>query len=113
MKTKELTEEINIKLREENNIKVLKTYFNDKRNKSFEDKKDAGVAISDIIFYTDDIGDVYFNWGVRKGPYAKDIFCSFERKSDEKKVKNMLMNYGFTIQQTKKGLWIRGVKEQK
>ena len=38
MKTKELTEEINIKLREENNIKVLKTYFNDKRNKSFEDK---------------------------------------------------------------------------
>ena len=76
-----------------------------------DDKKEAGMAIGDIILYTDDIGDVYFNWGVRKGPYAKDIFCSFERKTDEKKIKNMLTHYGFTIQQTKKGLWIRGVKE--
>ncbi len=102
---------IDVKETEKTNIKILKAYFNDKRNKSFEDKKEAGIAIGDIIFYTDDIGDVYFNWGVRKGPYAKDIFCSFERKSDEKKIKNMLTHYGFTIQQTKKGLWITGVKE--
>ena len=92
-------------------IKTLKNYFNNKKNKSFEDKKEAGMAIADIILYTDNLADVYFNWGVKRGPYAKDIFCSFERKSDEKKVKKMLTNYGFTIQQTKKGLWIRGVKE--
>ena len=92
-------------------IKTLKNYFNNKKNKSFEDKKEAGMAIADIILYLDNIADVYFNRGVRKGPYAKDIFCSFERKSDEEKVKNMLTNYGFIIQQTKKGLWIRGVKE--
>lgn len=98
---------IDVKETEKTNIKILKTYFNDKKNKSFEDKKEAGIAIAEIILYTDDIGDVYFNWGVRKGPYAKDIFCSFERKSDEKKIKNMLINYGFAIQQTKKGLWIR------
>ena len=102
---------IDIKEANKTNIKILKNYFNNKKNKSFEDKKEAGEAITNIILYTDDIGDVYFNWGTRKGPYAKDIFCSFERKSDEKKVKNMLTNYEFTIQQTKKGLWIRGVKE--
>lgn len=102
---------IDVKETEKTNIKILKAYFNDKINKSFEDKKEAGIAIGDIIFYIDDIGDVYFNWGVRKGPYAKDIFCSFERKSDDKKIKNILTNYGFTIQQTKKGLWITGVKE--
>lgn len=100
---------IDVKETEKTNIKILKAYFNDKKNKSFEDKKEAGIAIGEIILYADDIGDVYFNWGVRKGPYAKDIFCSFERKSDEKKIKNMLINYGFAIQQTKKGLWIRGV----
>lgn len=80
---------IDVKETEKTNIKILKTYFNDKRNKSFEDKKEAGMGISDIILYTDDIGDVYFNWGVRKGPYAKDIFCSFEKKSDEKDWKNI------------------------
>ena len=110
MKTKELTEEINIKLREENNIKILKTYFNDKRNKSFEDKKEAGMAIGDMLFYSDNIGDVGVQWGiVREGTHAKDIFCHFERKSDEKKLKNMLTHYGFTFQQTEKGLWITGV----
>ncbi len=92
-------------------IKILKNYFNNKKNKSFEDKKEAGMAIADIILYTDNLADVYLNYGTKKGPYAKDIFCSFERKSDEKKIKNILINYGFTLQQTKKGLWIRGVKE--
>lgn len=92
-------------------IKTLKNYFNNKKNKSFEDKKEAGMAIADIIFYTDNLTDVYFNWGVKRGPYAKDIFCSLERKSDEKKIKNMLTNYGFTIQKTKRGFWITGVKK--
>lgn len=112
MKTKELTEEINIKLREENNIKILKTYFNDKRNKSFEDKKDAGIAITDILFYSDDIGDCGVQWGiVREGVHAKDIFCSFQTQSDGKKLKNILTGYGFTLQKNKKGFWITGVKE--
>lgn len=102
---------IDIKEANKTNIKILKNYFNNKKNKSFEDKKEAGMAIAHIICYTDNLEDVYFDWGVKRGPYAKDIFCSFERKSDEKKVKNTLTNYGFTIQQTKKGLWIRGVKE--
>lgn len=112
MKTKELTEEINIKLREENNIKILKTYFNNKKNKSFEDKKDAGVAITDILFYSDDLGDCGVQWRiVREGVHAKDIFCSFQTQSDGKKLKNMLTNYGFTLQKTKRGFWIIGVKE--
>lgn len=112
MKIKELTEEINIKLTEEINIKILKTYFNDKKNKSFEDKKEAGMAITDILFYSDDMGDCEVEWGiVREGVHAKDIFCSCERQSDEKKLKNMLTNYGFTFQKTKRGFWITGVKE--
>lgn len=112
MKTKELTEEINIKLREENNIKILKNYFNDKRNKSFEDKKEAGIAITDILFYSDDIGDCGVQWGiVREGVHAKDIFCSFQTQSDGKKLKNILTGYGFTLQKSKKGFWITGVKE--
>lgn len=99
-------------MKDETYIKILKTYFNDKRNKSFEDKKEAGMAIGDMLFYSDDIGDVGVQWGiVREGTHAKDIFCYFERKSDEKKLKKMLTNYGFTFQKTEKGLWITGVKE--
>ncbi len=112
MKVKELTEEIDIKLTEEINLKILKTYFNDKRNKSFEDKKEAGMAIGDVLFYSDDIGDCRVQWGiVREGIHAKDIFCSFQTQSDEKKLKNILTNYGFTLQKSKKGYWIIGVKE--
>lgn len=99
-------------MKDEAYIKTLKTYFNNKKNKSFEDKKEVGMAISDMLFYSDDIGDVGVQWGiVKEGTHAKDIFCSFERKSDEKKVKNMLTNYGFALQQTKRGFWITGVKE--
>lgn len=112
MEIKELTEEIDIKLIEEINLKILKTYFNDKRNKSFEDKKEAGVAIGNILFYSDDIGDYGVQWGiVKEGIHTKDIFCSFETQSDGKKLKNILTNYGFTLQKSKKGYWITGVKE--
>lgn len=104
MKIKELIDETN--------IKTLKTYYFNKKNKSFEDKKDAGIAITDILFYSDDIGDCGVQWGiVREGVHAKDIFCSFERKSDGEKLKNMLTSYGFTLQKSKKGYWITGVKE--
>lgn len=99
-------------MKDETNIKTLKTYFNNKNNKSFEEKKEAGMAITDIAFYSDDIGDFWFHWGrVRKGTHAKDIFCSFERKSDEKIFKNIFTSYGFILQKTKRGFWITGVKE--
>lgn len=112
MKIKELTEEIDIKLAEETSIKILKTYFNDKRNKSFEYKKEAGMAIGDILFYSDDVGDCGVEWGiVREGVHAKDIFCSFETQSDGEKLKNILTSYGFTLQKNKNGFWITGVKE--
>lgn len=99
-------------MKDETYIKILKTYFSNKKNKSFEDKKEAGRAITDILFYSDDIGDCGVQWGiVREGVHAKDIFCSFERQSDGKKLKNMLTNYGFTLQKSKRGFWITGVKE--
>lgn len=99
-------------MKDETNIKTLKTYYFNKNNKSFEDKKAAAMAINDIIFYNNDIGDFGVEWGiVREGTHAKDIFCSFERKSDEKKIKNMFINYGFTLQKTKRGFWITGVKK--
>lgn len=105
MKIKELIDETN--------IKTLKTYYFNKKNKSFEDKKEAAMAINYIIFDSYyDIGDFGVEWRiVREGTHAKDIFCSFERKSDEEKIKNIFINYGFTIQKTKRGFWITGVRE--
>lgn len=99
-------------MKDETYIKILKTYFSNKKNKSFEDKKEAGMAISDMLFYSNDIGDVGVQWGiVREGVHAKDIFCHFEKQSDGKKLKNMLTSYGFTLQKSKRGFWITGVKE--
>ena len=94
------------------NIKTLKTYFNNKKNKSFEDKKVAARAINDIIFYNNDIGDFWVEWGIlREGTHAKDILCFFDRESDEEVFKNIFISYGFTLQKTKRGFWITGVKE--
>ena len=99
-------------MKDETYIKILKTYFSNKENKSFEDKKEAGMAIGDMLFYSNDIGDCGVQQGiVREGAHAKDIFCSFEKQSDGKKLKNILTNYGFTFQKSKKGYWITGVKE--
>lgn len=78
---------IDVKETEKTNIKILKAYFNDKRNKSFEDKKEAGMAIGDIIFYTDDIGDVYFNWGVGKAHTPKTSSAPSKENPTRKKLK--------------------------
>nr|DAF73423.1 MAG TPA: hypothetical protein [Caudoviricetes sp.] len=100
-------------MNDETYIKILKTYFSNKKNKSFEDKKEAGMAITDMLFYRDDLKDFEGYWGKSgKGSHAKDIFFSFERKSDETKIKNMLVNYGFILQETKRGFWITGVKNE-
>lgn len=40
---------IDVKETEKTNIKILKAYFNDKRNKSFEDKKEAGMAVEEFL----------------------------------------------------------------
>lgn len=40
-----------------------------------------------------------------------DILCVFDMEFDEKKAKNLLINYGFILQKGKNGFWITGVKE--
>jgi hypothetical protein len=40
-----------------------------------------------------------------------DILCVFDMESDEKKAKDLLINYGFILQKGENGFWITGVKE--
>ena len=92
------------------NISVLKQYFINS-NKSVEDSKIADVALENIlnnnnfkIFYTD--------WAINEdGIHKGDLFCELDTDKDNGKFKKMLEDYGFILKDTKDGLWITGVKE--
>lgn len=91
-------------------IKIIKFYFNNSK-KSFEDKKIATDATT-IIFDNNNLNDFWVEYGTsEKEIHEGDILCVFDMESDEKKAKNLLINYGFILQKGKNGFWITGVKE--
>lgn len=91
-------------------IKIIKFYFNNSK-KSFEDMKIASDATT-IIFDNNDLNDFWIEYGTsEKEIHEGDILCVFDMESDEKKAKNLLINYGFILQKGKNGFWITGVKE--
>ena len=91
-------------------IKIIKFYFNNSK-KSFKDMKIASDATT-IIFDNNDLNDFWVEYGTsEKEIHEGDILCVFDMESDEKKAKNLLINYGFILQKGKNGFWITGVKE--
>lgn len=91
-------------------IDIIKFYFNNSK-KSFEDKKIATNAIT-IIFDNNNLDDFWIEYRTsEKEIHEGDIICAFDMESDEKKAKDLLINYGFILQKDKNGFWITGVKE--
>lgn len=91
-------------------VGILKHYFNNSK-KSFEDKKIATCA-TDIIFDNNNLDDFWTEFGTsEKGVHEGDVLCVFDMKSDEKKAKDLLINYGFGIEDTEHGFWIISVTE--
>lgn len=91
-------------------IKIIKFYFNNSK-KSFEDMKIASDATT-IIFDNNDLNNFWIEYGTsEKEIHEGDILCVFDMESDEKKAKNLLINYGFILQKGKNGFWITGMKE--
>lgn len=91
-------------------IKIIKFYFNNSK-KSFEDMKIVSDATT-IIFDNNNLNDFWVEYGTsEKEIHEGDILCVFDMESDEKKAKNLLINYGFILQKGKNGFWITGVKE--
>lgn len=91
-------------------IEIIKFYFNNSK-KSFEDKKIATDATT-IIFDNNNLDDFWTEYGTsEKEVHEGDILCVFDMESDEKKAKDLLINYGFILQKGENGFWITGVKE--
>lgn len=91
-------------------IDIIKFYFNNSK-KSFEDKKIATDATT-IIFDNNNLDDFWTEYGTsEKEVHEGDILCVFDMESNEKKAKNLLINYGFILQKGENGFWITGVKE--
>lgn len=91
-------------------IEIIKFYFNNSK-KSFEDKKIATNATT-IIFDNNNLDDFWTEYGTsEKEVHEGDILCVFDMESDEKKAKDLLINYGFILQKGENGFWITGVKE--
>lgn len=91
-------------------IDIIKFYFNNSK-KSFEDKKIATDATT-IIFDNNNLDDFWTEYGTsEKEVHEGDILCVFDMESDEKKAKDLLINYGFILQKGENGFWITGVKE--
>lgn len=91
-------------------IDIIKFYFNNSK-KSFEDKKIATDATV-IIFDNNNLDDFWTEYGTsEKEVHEGDILCVFDMESDEKKAKDLLINYGFVLEDDEDGFWITGVKE--
>lgn len=91
-------------------INIIKFYFNNSK-KLFGDKKIATYAV-DIFFENNNLDDFVTEYGtLEDGVHKDEISCGFDMESDEKKAKDLLINYGFILQESKDGFWITGVKE--
>ena len=92
------------------NITVLKQYFINSC-RSVEDSKIADTALENIL-NDNDFKNVYTNWGVKAdGIHEGDIICSFYLDTDNKRCKKLLEKYGFILEDTDDDFWITGVKE--
>lgn len=91
-------------------IEIIKFYFNNSK-KSFGDKKIATDATT-IIFDNNNLDDFWTEYGTsEKEVHEGDILCVFDMESDEKKAKDLLINYGFILEDDEDGFWITGVKK--
>lgn len=91
-------------------IDIIKFYFNNPR-KILQDKR---IAVESVVVILEDnnLDDFWTEYGTPEdGIHKDDIFCGFDMESDEKKAKDLLINYGFILQKDKDGFWITGVKK--
>lgn len=105
---------VNLNEEEENkddfNITILKQYFINFK-KSIGKIKIAVIALDDF-FHSHDFDNCWIDRDIKVGSeHEGDIFCGFDMESDEKRAKDLLINYGFILQKSKDGFWITGVKE--
>ena len=101
-----------IKKNKENSlyIDIIKFYFNNSR-KTLQDKR---IAVESVIVILEDnnLDAFWTEYGTPEdGAHKDDIFCGFDMEFDEKKAKDLLIDYGFILQKAKDGFWITGVKE--
>lgn len=92
------------------NISVLKQYFINSC-RSVEDSKIADTALENIL-NDNDFKNFYTEWGVKAdGIHEGDIICSFYLDTDNKRCKKLLEKYGFILEDTDDDFWITGVKK--
>lgn len=91
-------------------IEMIKFYFNNSR-KILQDKRIAAEATIAIL-ENNNLEAFWTEYGIPEdGVHKDDISCGFDIEFDEKKAKDLLINYGFILQKSKDGFWITGVKE--
>lgn len=91
-------------------IDIIKFYFNNSR-KILQDKRIAAEATIAIL-ENNNLEDFWTEYGIPEdGVHKDDISCGFDMEFDEKKAKDLLINYGFILQKSEDGFWITGVKE--
>lgn len=91
-------------------IDIIKFYFNNSK-KILQDKRIAAEATL-VILENNNLEAFWTEYRTSEdGIHKDDISCGFDMESDEKKAKNLLINYGFILQKGKDGFWITGVKE--
>lgn len=91
-------------------IDIIKFYFNNSR-KILQDKRIAAEATIAIL-ENNNLKAFWTEYGIPEDGVHKDgISCGFDMEFDEKKAKDLLINYGFILQKSEDGFWITGVKE--
>lgn len=91
-------------------INIIKFYFNN--SKKISQDKHIATEATVIIFFNNRLDAFWVDYGTSyDGVHRDDISCVFDIGSDEKKAKDLLINYGFILQKSKDGFWITGVKE--
>lgn len=91
-------------------IDIIKFYFNNSR-KILQDKRIAAEATIAIL-ENNNLKAFWTEYGIPEdGVHKDDISCGFDMEFDEKKAKDLLINYGFILQKSEDGFWITGVKE--
>ena len=91
-------------------INIIKFYFNN--SKKLSQDKHIATEATVIVFFNHHIDAFWVDYGTSyDGVHRDDISCVFDMESDEKKAKDLLINYGFVLQKGKDGFWITGAKE--
>ena len=91
------------------NISVLKQYFINSC-RSVGDSKIADTALENIL-NDNDFENFYTNWGVKAdGIHEGDILCELDTDRNEVKFKKILEDNGFVLEDNGYSFWITGVK---